>query len=183
MIQRSLFAVVALTLVRAQAAPALEGRVPIPVVGEGRPAETPPPPPVLVVHNQLRAKHCAPPLAWSAELAATAKAWADRLAVTCRLEHSRGGLGENLWAGTAGAFTVEQIVGAWYGEIARYSTARPGFSAATGHFTQVVWRGSARLGCGSARCGGLELWVCNYDPPGNVTGQFEPNVLPLSCRR
>jgi pathogenesis-related protein 1 len=49
-----------------------------------------------------------------------------------------------------------------------------------GHFTQVVWAKSARLGCGMVFCDGkenseghgrAELWVCNYDPPGNYIGQ------------
>jgi len=44
----------------------------------------------------------------------------------------------------------------------------------------VVWRGSARLGCGVAKCSknspfsgfpDWQLWVCNYDPPGNYVGQ------------
>jgi uncharacterized protein YkwD len=179
--------VIVLLLVRGQAAPTaverppvLDGRVRIPVVSGEPVAESPP---VLVAHNQLRAKHCAPALEWSKSLASTAKAWADRLAVSCRLQHSTAGLGENLWAGTAGAFTVEQVVGSWYDEVTKYRFDRPGFSMTTGHFTQLVWTGSARIGCGSARCGGLEIWVCNYDPPGNVTGQFEGNVLSASCRR
>jgi hypothetical protein len=56
------------------------------------------------------------------------------------------------------------------------------FSMNTGHFTQLVWRSSARLGCGASVCRGLQIWVCNYDPPGNVQGNFPRNVLPQSCR-
>jgi hypothetical protein len=39
--------------------------------------------------------------------------------------------------------------------------------------TQVVWRESVRLGCGTASCndGGV-IWVCNYDPPGNYLGNM-----------
>lgn len=138
---------------------------------------------LLDAHNALRARHCAPPLAWSAELARTAQAWAARLARRgCPLEHSGGALGENLASATPGALGHEGVVRLWYGEVAHYRFGRGGFSARTGHFTQLVWRGSARLGCGLARCAELELWVCNYDPPGNVLGRFRENVLPNGCR-
>jgi hypothetical protein len=46
----------------------------------------------------------------------------------------------------------------------------------------VVWRGTERVGCGTATCNGLDLFVCNYDPPGNVQGQYRQNVAPTSCR-
>jgi hypothetical protein len=66
---------------------------------------------------------------------------------------------------------------AWADEEALYNYANPGFSSATGHFTQQVWKGSATIGCGRAACAGSPLYVCNYDPPGNVIGQFDTNVL------
>ena len=40
-----------------------------------------------------------------------------------------------------------------------------------GHYTQVVWRKSLRVGCGMATCGATEVWVCNYDPAGNWDGE------------
>jgi hypothetical protein len=52
--------------------------------------------------------------------------------------------------------------------------------------TQVVWKGSASLGCAVTRCTPLQglPWasgtyvVCRYNPPGNYLGQFGQNVLP-----
>ncbi|HEY6878991.1 MAG TPA: CAP domain-containing protein, partial [Polyangiales bacterium] len=45
-----------------------------------------------------------------------------------------------------------------------------------GHYTQLVWRATRRFGCGSADCMQGDwrktYWVCNYDPPGNLRGQF-----------
>jgi hypothetical protein len=29
----------------------------------------------------------------------------------------------------------------------------------------------------------MDIWVCEYDPPGNVQGQYRQNVLPASCQR
>jgi len=134
---------------------------------------------LLDEHNRHRASHCAPPLAWSDELAATAQRWADR----CEFEHSSHGYGENLAMGTASSLDAARTVELWYREVDDYDFARPGFSGTTGHFTQLVWKASTKLGCGSATCGGMTLWVCNYDPAGNELRAFEANVLPTSCRR
>jgi hypothetical protein len=43
--------------------------------------------------------------------------------------------------------------------------------------------GTSHLGCGAASCKGMRIWVCQYDPPGNVDGEYRANVLPASCRR
>src|SRR5207302_48623 len=135
---------------------------------------------LLEAHNRVRARHCAPPLAWSAKLAASAQKWADNLGARgCGLQHSGGPHGENLAAGSEGFLDAAAVVGMWYDEGRHY---RGGFSMKTGHFSQVVWRSTKQLGCGRARCPGLEVWVCQYDPPGNVEGQYRENVLPAGCR-
>ena len=137
---------------------------------------------LLAAHNRVRARHCAPPLAWSDKLAKVAQKWADSLvAQGCAFEHSRTDYGENLAAGTIGALDPARVVAMWYGEIAHYDFRRGGFSMETGHFTQVVWRATARVGCGTSRCNGMQIWVCNYDPPGNVEGEYRENVQPTTC--
>ena len=139
---------------------------------------------ILDAHNRLRAQHCAEPLAWSDTVARAAKTWVDRLAARgCALQHSETNYGENISGGSASTQSPEQVVNLWYREHDAYDFARGGFSMRTGHFTQVVWRGSQRLGCASASCGDIRLWVCNYDPPGNMQGDFQRNVLPTTCRR
>ena len=61
-----------------------------------------------------------------------------------------------------------------------------------GHYTQVVWAESSNLGCGYAQCtvnspfDGFDTWdnwVCNYDPPGNVEGEFDANVRSNGCKK
>ncbi len=139
---------------------------------------------ILAEHNRLRAEHCAPPLTWSPELASIAQQWADGLAARgCSLAHSGGQHGENLFMATAGARTAAEVVGVWYSEKEHYRFGSGGFSMRTGHFTQVVWAQSRALGCANVSCGGMDLWVCNYDPPGNIEGQYRDNVLPTTCRR
>jgi hypothetical protein len=61
-------------------------------------------------------------------------------------------------------------VDAWYNEERMYNYAGGGFSSATGHFTQMVWRDSTKLGCGyNTRCG-MATYVCNYSPQGEQRG-------------
>jgi uncharacterized protein YkwD len=134
-------------------------------------------------HNRVRAKHCAKPLAWSARLAQVAQQWANALRDKgCMFGHSGGSYGENLAAGTSGTLDPEAVVRMWYDEVAHYRFPNGGFSPQTGHFTQVVWRGTARVGCGRSQCKGMDIWVCEYDPAGNWEGQYRENVLPTGCR-
>jgi uncharacterized protein YkwD len=131
---------------------------------------------LLDAHNADRARHCTPPLSWSAEIAATAQVWANR----CVFAHDyNSGLGENLAWGTQ--LSARDAVQLWYKEIGDYSYASPGFGPAAGHFTQLIWRGSRQLGCGKAICRGDVFWVCRYSPPGNVGGEFPANVARV-CR-
>jgi hypothetical protein len=57
-----------------------------------------------------------------------------------------------------------------------FSYGNSDFSEATGHATQLLWKGSTQLGCGWAPS--CQLLVCHYNPPGNVIGQFSGNVAP-----
>ncbi len=147
---------------------------------------------ILARHNFYRAKHGVPPLKLDRNLNNAAQQWANTLASTQQFKHSGvAGQGENLYVYGTTATTLPNItteankaVDAWYNEIKYYNYAKPGFSMATGHFTQVVWQSSTTLGCGIAsgkyqqRYNGRYV-VCRYTPPGNYTGQFPRNVLPL----
>jgi hypothetical protein len=138
----------------------------------------------LAAHAAARAKHCAAALTWSDTLAAYAQRWADHLKSNgCTFGHSNGQYGENLGAGTQGTLDPEATVRMWYDEGQHYDFRRGGFSMTTGHFTQLVWRATQHLGCGHAVCNGLDIWVCEYDPAGNVEGEYAANVLPTSCKR
>jgi uncharacterized protein YkwD len=127
---------------------------------------------LLAAHNAYRANHCVPALSWSAEVAASAQQWADG----CSMSHSGGGNGENIAMGTD--VSAQAAVDMWYGEAGAYDFSAPGFSGSTGHFTQVIWKGTTQLGCGVATCQGQTFWVCQYSPPGNYDGEFPANVSP-----
>jgi len=137
---------------------------------------------ITAEHNRVRAAVGAglPDLAWSDDLAQGAQAYADRLTSSCDLVHSGGPFGENLaWFGGQQA-TPAQVVDLWAAEGDCYTFGRflesdgcGGACDACGHYTQLVWRDTRLVGCGVAACAGRggEIWVCNYDPPGNFVGQ------------
>jgi uncharacterized protein YkwD len=138
---------------------------------------------LLDAHNRYRARHCAAPMTWSPKLAQVAQQWASSLRDQgCKFGHSGGSYGENLAAGTSGTLDGQAVTDMWYDEVKQYAFSNGGFSMQTGHFTQVVWRESTQLGCAVSTCRGMDIWVCEYDPPGNVQGMFRQNVLPTGCR-
>lgn len=57
-------------------------------------------------------------------------------------------------------------VDAWYDEVKQYNFARQGFSAATGHFTQLVWKDTSRVGCAVNPNCSYRTYICQYSPPG-----------------
>ncbi|CEP64177.1 CAP domain-containing protein LALA0_S10e04170g [Lachancea lanzarotensis] len=132
---------------------------------------------VLNVHNAKRALHQdTSSLSWSDELATYAQNYADNYDCSGSLTHSGGPYGENLACG----YSAEGSVEAWYDEIKSYDYSNPGFSSATGHFTQVVWKSTSQVGCGIKQCGGStgDYVICSYKAAGNFIGQFPENVEP-----
>ena len=67
----------------------------------------------------------------------------------------------------------------WYREVKYYDYNRPGFSLKTGHFTQLVWKSSTKLGVGVCldKASGKAYVVALYTPHGNMKGEFPKNVL------
>lgn len=130
---------------------------------------------ILAHHNQVRAAVNVPPVTWSPALAGYAQKWAEHLAGgACKLEHrSDSQYGENLFQGTAGAFSALDASKAWEAEKMRYKGGAMTVSMIkpVGHYTQMVWRDTRMLGCGEAACNNMLIVVCNYDPPGNYIGR------------
>lgn len=125
---------------------------------------------ILNSTNFYRYEHNATALTWNVSLASYAQSWASR----CQWQHSGGPYGENLAAGYP---DVAAAVDGWGDERGKYNFQTPtGFSEATGHFTQLVWKGTTSTGCAAANCtgkGGMDgfFLVCEYYPPGNVVGE------------
>ncbi|KAJ4393099.1 hypothetical protein N0V93_002306 [Gnomoniopsis smithogilvyi] len=92
----------------------------------------------------------------------------------CNFSHSGGPYGENL---ALGCTEVSGCVDMWAAEARQYNYSNPSFSEETGHFTQLVWKDTTTVGCGSRLCG-IKAWylVCEYWPRGNVIGEFGEQV-------
>ncbi|HEY6815134.1 MAG TPA: CAP domain-containing protein [Croceibacterium sp.] len=135
---------------------------------------------VLATHNEERARLGVPPLRWSPALAANAARWAAHLSSLSVLEHddSLDVEGENLWRGSKNAYTPEDMVQLWIDEKAAFQNGVfPDVSTSgqwedVGHYTQVVWRATAQVGCAVTVAGGEdEVMVCRYMEGGNFEGE------------
>uniref|UniRef100_A0A0K8RGB2 Putative antigen 5 protein n=1 Tax=Ixodes ricinus TaxID=34613 RepID=A0A0K8RGB2_IXORI len=138
-------------------------------------------------HNHYRAKHHALPLKSNTTLYLLARGWAKKLAIQDdpkNVTHRPGkGLGENIYWMTLSQAPYEKYaqlaVDKWYEENVKYDYERGGYSAATAHFTQLVWRATTQVGCGYSVSRNNTIYVvCNYYPQGNIQGQYQENVQP-----
>jgi hypothetical protein len=134
---------------------------------------------LLNAHNRERAVLGLDPLTWDTGLAADAEEWAHHLAGKGQLRHASAGsgFGENLWAGSAGRFEPEAMVGLWSAEKEDFErgvfphVSTTGRFEDVGHYTQIVWAKTSRVGCALARGGEQDVLVCRYARPGNVVGE------------
>ena len=142
---------------------------------------------VLDLHNSLRALHGAPPLAWSDKCADEALVAAEACKAKNTMFHNNckeHNHGQNIFAynDASGARKPDSAgVQEWYNECIKpgypfgdVKEAPPG----TGHFTQVVWRGTTHVGMAFAGTPETNMFVvANYSPPGNWAGDYRRNVL------
>jgi uncharacterized protein YkwD len=127
---------------------------------------------MLATHNAVRARVGAAPLAWSDRLAARSQDWADTLLARKQFIHRPNSTyGENLFEITGASVSSAQVVNAWAAESRNYDYSLNRCHAVCGHYTQIVWRDTKEVGCAVARSGRREVWVCDYDPPGNWVGK------------
>lgn len=139
---------------------------------------------LLALHNRERAATGAAPLVWDPGLAAAARSWGPELERRGKLAHSppaaRPGQGENLWMGSRGAYSLEEMAGGWAGEKSLFrpglfpKVSRTGKWSDVGHYTQLIWKGTSRVGCALHTSRDWDFLICRYSPPGNVVGQRVP---------
>lgn len=139
----------------------------------------------LKAHNEKRSIHRVNDLNLNSELDDIAQVYAETLAQSDSLNHSSNKfngqrLGENLYMQGGRAMSGFLPVDSWYGESYNYDYENPrNSSGVTGHFTQLVWKGSKELGVGCAKSrDGSYYVVCNYHPAGNWVGEERENVFP-----
>ncbi|XP_072167967.1 uncharacterized protein [Diadema setosum] len=158
---------------------------------------------IVDIHNQKRG-NVTPSAAnmefmsWDEDLASAALAWAARCTLTHGIpENSTISrfLGQNIWAGyvLVGNRSPDLLSPfmAWINEdrFYDYDTNTCAEGQICGHYTQIVWASTNKVGCGRARCSVgdnifFDRWivVCNYLPGGNIRGML-PYVDGPSCTR
>ncbi|NXY46815.1 CRIS3 protein, partial [Ceuthmochares aereus] len=111
---------------------------------------------------------------WSPQAAKNAQIWANK----CTLRHSPANMrkttvqcGENLFMSSA-PFSWPDVVQAWYAEEKdfEYGIGAKTPGAVIGHFTQMIWYNSYKVGCAVAYCPKNQFnyfYVCQYCPAGN----------------
>jgi hypothetical protein len=147
----------------------------------------------VVAHNQARSgplnptpNPALPPVSWDPVLADSAYNYTAKCqGATGLLSHNAnrstdyqalggsGYVGENIYGTTAKTTTPAAAVDAWMSEASQFDYATDNLTAA-GHYTQVVWRTSVRIGCAIVDCPNLqfhETVLCDYAPGGNLIGQ------------
>jgi len=125
-------------------------------------------------------------MSWDDEVAMIAQKWAD----TCRVGRGeshdkvrfipgRFTVGQNI--GLGGGLTVDTSMTMWWDEYKIYTFGKSYIDHSRegkmiGHYTQMAWADTYKIGCGQATCNGLNIVVCNYAPAGNVipfTGPYK----------
>ncbi|XP_063147517.1 cysteine-rich venom protein kaouthin-2-like [Candoia aspera] len=111
---------------------------------------------------------------WHSNAAKNAKSWADK----CSFGHSPANLrtveklncGENLFMSTH-PHSWTAVLQSWHDEAKNFQHGigpRPA-NAVTGHYTQMVWYNSYRVGCAAVKCPTSKFYyVCHYCPAGNI---------------
>lgn len=137
---------------------------------------------MLNATNTYRALHSAPAVTWNSDLANAAYTNAAQYTWA---HTSNDPYGENIATGT---YTdPSYYVYLWYSEESQYDYDNPGYSDATGHFTQLVWVSTTQIGCAMVdadnNLGYPYSMTCEYSPAGNIVnaGYFAANVKPLAA--
>ncbi|HTJ42003.1 MAG TPA: CAP domain-containing protein [Kofleriaceae bacterium] len=140
---------------------------------------------ITLAHNEARSKVGVAPLVWDPALATIASSY-----VAMCIDANGDGLvdhnpnrsngyptyvGENIYA-SSGTATGPAAVQLWVAEAQYYDYATNTCAAGQicGHYTQVVWAATQKLGCALHNCPGLKYpstIVCDYGPGGNTGGR------------
>jgi len=123
-------------------------------------------------------------LKWDDELARSAQAHANQ----CVFQHTSPSVrtyGENLYASPGS--NPGAAVAYWFNEVYdKECGCWNGYKECCGHYSQVVWAETNKVGCGFSNCGSIGnaanqqyLLVCHYSPAGNVLTDVGGSIASL----
>ncbi|XP_011871194.1 PREDICTED: venom allergen 3-like [Vollenhovia emeryi] len=154
---------------------------------------------IVAKHNELRQKVASgqetrgrpgpqpaavnmPNLVWDDELAMIAQKWANQ----CNFSHDkcrnsdRFAVGQNIaktMHSGENTSSLQSMIQMWYDEVDKFDkngVSSYKFSPETGHYTQLVWATTTKIGCGrimyKSNGWNNHFLVCNYGPSGNWIG-------------
>lgn len=130
-------------------------------------------------HNAERALYGSPPLVWDPSLATGAQDYARQLTTLGRVHASREGrkdIRENLLQSLNGQRSPEEMIRVWAAEKQDFKygvfpdISRTGDWSRVGHYTQMIWPTTTRIGCAIHSDARFDWTVCRYSPPGNRDG-------------
>ncbi|XP_060633420.1 glioma pathogenesis-related protein 1-like [Anolis sagrei] len=156
------------------------------------------------VHNHFRSGVTPPAsnmkrMSWDHDLAKTAKGWSKM----CQFEHNPDlkilgkvhpnftVVGENIWTGSLSLFNVTAALTNWYNEVKYYDYDTQHCSYVCGHYTQMVWATSYKIGCAVHFCPRVRGFsypnaahlICNYGPGGNYpTKPYKTGAVCSECQ-
>ncbi|XP_011871305.1 PREDICTED: venom allergen 3-like [Vollenhovia emeryi] len=124
-----------------------------------------------------------PDLSWDSELELVAQRWANQCNFahdTCR-NVDRFAVGQNIaktMHSGENTSTVQSMIQLWYDEVDYFDrnlVHSYQFDPATGHYTQIVWADTTKIGCGRIKYQengwNVHYLVCNYGKSGNWIGE------------
>ncbi|XP_067856129.1 glioma pathogenesis-related protein 1-like [Heptranchias perlo] len=123
-------------------------------------------------------------MSWDRILAKAALEWSKN----CKFEHNSAlkvpgklhpvftPVGENIYVTTGSTLKVNSAITSWYNEVNAYAYDSRRCTGVCGHYTQLVWASSYKVGCAAHTCpsgiagfsaAGSTIFVCDYGPAGN----------------
>ncbi|XP_049820601.1 ancylostoma secreted protein-like [Aethina tumida] len=122
---------------------------------------------------------------------------AQRIANTCEFKHQEvtcsawSAIGQNLYtssstSGSNKASDWRAATTSWFNEHKVYTYSST-YNSNAGHYTQMVWASTDRVGCGwtyytdSSKFKYKKLYVCNYAPAGNYVGEYPYKTGDSGC--
>uniref|UniRef100_A0A0K0ELQ5 Amino acid transporter transmembrane domain-containing protein n=1 Tax=Strongyloides stercoralis TaxID=6248 RepID=A0A0K0ELQ5_STRER len=88
----------------------------------------------------------------------------------------------NLMVGTIPYLDSPLIVKNWYDEGSLFTYNKPNGTTKTEHFSQLIWKGTKKLGIGVAKKREYMYIIFLFHPKGNIPNQYEKNVLPRKIK-